>query len=89
MKCRDDELVPEGADFGDHSERAVVAINRRWRGRGCDGCHGAFYRLPGDFRARKNRLRSIVATAVLAGLIKKLFLLSGLAQQPMLALLNC
>jgi hypothetical protein len=31
----------------------------------------------------------IVAKAVLAGLIKKLFLLSGLAGQPLLGLLNC
>jgi hypothetical protein len=30
----------------------------------------------------------IVAKAVLAGLIKKLFLLSGLAEQPLLGLLN-
>jgi hypothetical protein len=31
----------------------------------------------------------IVARAVLAGLIKKLFLLSGLAERPLLGLLNC
>jgi hypothetical protein len=31
----------------------------------------------------------IVAKAVLAGLIKKLFLLSGLAGRPLLGLLNC
>jgi hypothetical protein len=31
----------------------------------------------------------IVARAVLAGLIKKLFLLSGPAERPLLGLLNC
>jgi hypothetical protein len=36
----------------------------------------------------ENRLKSF-ARAVLAGLIKKLFLLSGLAGQPLLGLLNC
>jgi hypothetical protein len=38
--------------------------------------------------AQENRRKS-VATAVLAGLIKKRFLLSGPARQPMLGLLNC
>jgi hypothetical protein len=48
---------------------------------------GAFCRLPGDFREENSP--QIVARAVLAGLIKKRFLLSGLAGQPMLGLLNC
>jgi hypothetical protein len=44
-------------------------------------------RLPGDFRLRKPP--KIVARAVLAGLIKKRFLLSGPGGQPLLGLLNC
>jgi hypothetical protein len=43
--------------------------------------------LPRDFPDAK--IAQIVATAVLAGLIKKLFLLSGPAKQPLLGLLNC
>jgi hypothetical protein len=82
-----DELLPELADFADQPGRAIMALCRRGRGRRCDGCHGAFCRLPGDFRLRKSP--QIVAKAVLAGLIKKLFLLSGLAGQPLLGLLNC
>jgi hypothetical protein len=87
MERRDDELMPELADFAHQSELASLALCRRRRGRRCDGCHGAFCRLPGDFRLRKSP--QIVAKAVLAGLIKKLFLLSGLVGQPLLGLLNC
>jgi hypothetical protein len=39
--------------------------------------------------SRKEKPPQIVARAVLAGLIKKLFLLSGPAEQPLLGLLNC
>jgi hypothetical protein len=39
--------------------------------------------------SREGKSPKIVARAVLAGLIKKLFLLSGLAGQPLLGLLNC
>jgi hypothetical protein len=87
MECRDDELMPELADFADQPGLAIMVLCRRGRGRRYDGCHGAFCRLPGDFRMRKiapNRCK-----AVLAGLIKKLFLLSGPAEQPLLGLLNC
>jgi hypothetical protein len=87
MERRDDELMPELADFSNQPKLAVVALRSRGRGRRCDGCHGAFCRLPGDFRLRKSP--QIVARAVLAGLIKKLFLLSGLVGQPLLGLLNC
>jgi hypothetical protein len=82
-----DELVPELADFADQSGPMVVAFGGRGVGRGYDGCHGAFCRLPGDFRLGKSP--QIVARAVLAGLIKKLFLLAGPAGQPLLGLLNC
>jgi hypothetical protein len=44
-----DELMPELADFADQSGLASVTLCRRGCGRGCDGCHGAFCRLPGDF----------------------------------------
>jgi hypothetical protein len=87
MERRDDELMPEGADFTNQSGLAIMALRSLGPGRRCDGCHGAFCRLPGDFRMRKSP--QIVARAVLAGLIKKLFLLSGLAEQPLLGLLNC
>jgi hypothetical protein len=87
MERRDDELMPELADFTDKSGLASLALCRGRSGRRCDGCHGAFCRLPGDFRLRKSP--QIVAKAVLAGLIKKLFLLSGPAEQPLLGLLNC
>jgi hypothetical protein len=40
------------------------------------------------FSVKENRPK-IIAKAVLAGLIKKLFSLSGLAEQPWLGLLNC
>jgi hypothetical protein len=82
-----DELLPELADFADQSRLASLALWRRRCGRRCDGCHGAFCRLLGDFRLRKSP--QIVARAVLAGLIKKLFLLSVLAGRPLLGLLNC
>jgi hypothetical protein len=87
MERRDDELTPELADFADQPGLASLALHRLGRGRRCDGCHGAFCRLPGDFRTRKSP--KIVARAVLAGLIKKLFLLSGPAERPLLGLLNC
>jgi hypothetical protein len=82
-----DELMPELADFADQSRLASVALCCRGCGRGYDACHGAFCRLQGDFRSRKSS--KISAKAVLAGLIKKLFLLSGPAGQPLLSLLNC
>jgi hypothetical protein len=87
MERRDNELMPELADFANQSGLASLALCHRGRGRRCDGCHGAFRRLRGDFLRRKSP--QIVAKAVLAGLIKKLFLLSGLAEQPLLGLLNC
>jgi hypothetical protein len=87
MECRHDELMPELAYFADQPGLAIMALGRRGRGRRYDTCHGAFCRLTGDFRLRKSP--QIVARAVLAGLIKKLFLLSGLAGQPLLGLLNC
>jgi hypothetical protein len=87
MERRDDELPPELADFANQAGLAIMALGRRVRGRRYDGCHGAFCRLPGDFRMRKSP--QIVARAVLAGLIKKLFLLSGPAEWPSLGLLNC
>jgi hypothetical protein len=86
MERRDDKLMPELADFANQPWLTIMALGRG-RGRRCDGCHGAFCRLPGDFRMRKSP--KIVARAVLAGLIKKLFLLSGPAKQPLLGLLNC
>ena len=38
MERRDDELLPEGADFADQSDLVIVAAG----GRRCGGCHGAF-----------------------------------------------
>ena len=87
MERCDDELLPKLADFADQSRLASLAFCRRRCGRRCDGCHGAFCRLPRDFLRGKSP--KIVARAVLAGLIKKLFLLSGPAERPLLALLNC
>src|SRR5258707_9094402 len=49
MERRDDELMPELANFADQSGLASLALRRRGRGRGYDGCHGAFCRLPCDF----------------------------------------
>jgi hypothetical protein len=82
-----DELMPELADFADQPGLASLALRCRGCGRRYDSCHGAFCRLPGDFRSRKSL--KIIAKAVLAGLIKKPFLLSGPAGQPLLGLLNC
>jgi hypothetical protein len=87
MERSDDELMPELADFTDQSGLANLALCRWGRGRRYDGYHGAFCRLPGDFRVRK--IAQIVARAVLAGFIKKRFSLSGPAKRPMLGLLNC
>jgi hypothetical protein len=86
MECSDDELMPELTDFANQPRLASLALSRWGCGRRCDGCHGAFCRLPGDFHIRKSP--KVVARAVLAGLIKKLFLLSGPAAQPLLGLLN-
>jgi hypothetical protein len=82
-----DELMPEGADFIDQSGLANLALCRWGRRRRCDGCHGAFCRLPAIFVSEKSP--QIVARTVLAGLIKKLFSLSAAAGQPLLGLLNC
>ena len=54
MERSDNELLPELADFADQSGLASVALRRRGCGRGYDGCHGAFCRLPGDFALRKS-----------------------------------
>src|ERR1700710_1306439 len=56
MERRDDELMPELADFADQSGLASRILCCRGCGRRCDGCHGAFCRLPGDFRLRKSLL---------------------------------
>ena len=82
-----DELTPELADFADQSGLASLALCRRSRGGGCDGCHGAFCPSARRFSLLR-KSPQIVANAVLAGLIKKLFLLSGAAGGPLLGLLN-
>jgi hypothetical protein len=87
MERGDDELMPEFADFADQSGPASLALCRCGCGRGYDRCHGGSAVCSAILR--RKIAPKLVARAVLAGLIKKLFLLSGLAEQPLLGLLNC
>ena len=58
MERRDDELMPELADFADQSGLANPALCRG-SGRRYNTCHGAFCRLPGRFRFKKIAPKSL------------------------------